>query len=218
MEPNIPTSFIPKRPVTSTSMPVRSGNHAVGLLSAITVIAVIATGVSFAGVYLYQKRLASVKVKNEKSIDEAKNGLGTEFVQEMKRLNARVEGVKLLIKNHIVVSPIFAALEQTTLRAVQYKTFGYEMKTDPGTKTAMVHVTLNGTAKSYATIALQSDAFIQSPLIKNPVFSGLSIEDKSNVVNFKLAFDVNPADLSYQKFIDNQTVNAQPVTVTPKPL
>ncbi len=229
MPPNIPTSFIPKRPIDTTSAVTETKpSRAVGLLSFLTVIIVIATIVSFGGVFLYQKQLASQKIALEKSINDARDGLGTEFVGDMKRLDARIDGVKALLKSHVVVSPVFAALEATTLHSIQYKTFKYTFITDSGTKAQVVQVSLSGIAKSYATIALQSDAFTQSALIRNPVFSNLTIDDKTGSVAFRLTFTVNPADLSFQTFIDSKlkatgTTTAQtpsvPAVVDPiKPL
>ncbi len=202
MDPQIPTSFIPKRPLISETEAPEHKSRMVGLLSIITGIVIVATIISYAGVYLYGKSLVSQKSKLEKSIDDARSGIGTDFLEDMKRLNTRIDGVKVLLQNHIVVSPIFAALEETTLRSVQYKSFTYEMKTDPITKLPLVAVTLEGTAKSYSSIALQSDAFAQSPLIKNPVFSSLVVEDKTSTVGFRLTFDVSPVDLSFQTFVD----------------
>ncbi|MEK7227848.1 MAG: hypothetical protein AAB681_00645 [Patescibacteria group bacterium] len=203
MEPNIPTSFIPKRPIESSVAPAPRRSGSVGLLTLITFVVVIGTGLAFAGVFLYQKQLVDQKAKLEQSIGDARDGIGTEFVSDMKRLDARISGVKELIKNHVVVTPIFEALEATTLRSVQYKDFGYIVKNDQTTKTDSLIVDLTGTAKNYATIALQSDAFSANKLIKNPVFSNLTVDDKSRTINFKLTFSVDIADLSYQTFIDS---------------
>ena len=208
MEPVMPTSFIPKRPVSSEPVAPKQSSRVVGLLSLFAVVVAITTVVAFIGVYLYGKQLESQKVSVQKSINDAKNGIGTEFLADMKRLNARIDGVKLLLANHVVVSPIFTALQDTTLRSVQYKSFGYALVVDPTTKVPMVQVTLTGSAKSYATIALQSDAFTESALIKNPVFSNLTVDDKTNAVNFKLVFDVTPSDLSYETFIKSVSASA----------
>lgn len=201
MEPMMPTSFIPKRPVSTEPVPPKARGHAVGILSLLTVIIVIATIVSYGGIRFYQKQLLTQKAKTDAAIEEARKGIGTEFLGDMKRLDARIAGVKSTINSHIVVSPIFAALEQTTLRSIQYKSFEYAFTTDPATRATTVQVTLLGTAKSYSTIALQSDSFTQSKLIRNPVFSNLTVNDKSNLVDFKLVFSVDPASLSYESFI-----------------
>lgn len=217
MDPSIPTSFIPKRPVSTGSFQSASssGTRSVGLLSVITVVVVIATAVSFGGVYLYEKRLVSQKSTLEQSIDTARDGVGTEFVSDMQRLNARISGVQTLLASHIVVSPIFAALEATTLRSVQYSQFKYDIGVDPLTKGPVVKVDLSGNARSYSTIALQSDAFLESKLIKNPVFSGLNVDDKTGRVEFKLAFTVVIEDLSYQKFFESLNKPASQMTEMP---
>lgn len=205
MNPDIPTSFIPKRPVTTEVVPAKAHSRAVGLLSIVTVTLLLATGAAFGAVYLYSQRLASQKVVLQTQINEARNSIGTDFLNDMKRLNARIDGVKSLVNTHIVVSPIFAALEQTTLRSIQFKNFTYTFTTDPATKNQVVQATLSGTAKTYAAIALQSDAFAQNKLIKNPVFSSLTVDDKTGLVGFKLVFTVAAADLSYEKFITDTT-------------
>jgi hypothetical protein len=206
MDPQFPTSFIPKRPVVAGIQPEHSGPRAVGILSLVTTIVVAAAVISFGFVYFYERSLSTQKEKLEQSIDDARNGIGTDFLADMKRLNARISGVNTLLNQHIVVTPIFEALQKTTLRSVQYKTFTYQFNNDPATKTRVVQVNLQGIAKNYSTIALQSDAFSQSTLIRNPVFSGLTNDDKG--VAFTLTFNVAPEDLSFQKFIGeaNRTV------------
>lgn len=205
MEPAISTSFIPKRPINQTVESTSQGRKTVGLLSFLTGIVVVGTILAFVGVYLYQQRLEIQKKDLESSIATARDGIGTDFVADMKRLDARISGVEDLIKSHVVVTPLFKDLESHTLRSVQYKDFSYTYVFDEKTRTAQVKVDLSGVARSYAAIALQSDAFSESTLIKNPVFSNLTLEDKTKAINFKLAFTVDAVALSYQTFIDSTT-------------
>ncbi len=224
MEPVIPSSFIPKRPIDGTDVSTTHRTHTVGVLSLITTVVVIGTALAFGGVYLYEQQLTAQKKKLESSIVAARDGIGTDFVSDMKRLDARIAGVKTLIKNHVVVTPIFKELEARTLRSVQYKDFSYTYTPDDKTKSQQVQVDLTGTARSYATIALQSDAFSQSDLIKNPVFSNLTVDDKTRTINFKLTFTVDPAALSYQTFVDStikpvqQAVPSVPAEVETAPV
>lgn len=203
MEPVISTSFIPKRPVSTE--PVVSTHRAtsVGLLSFITFIIVIGTAIAYGGVYAYQQSLQAQETKLQASMVQAQAGLGTSFVSDMQRLSARISAVKTLVQNHVVVSPIFSALQATTLQSVQYKDFTYQFSTDPTTNAQMVQVQITGTALSYATLALQSDAYEQAPIIKNPIFSDLIVDPKTQQLGFKLVFDVTPSDLSYPTFINN---------------
>ncbi len=213
MEPIVSTSFIPKRPVSAEPVSQQqSGSGSVGILSLLTFVIVLGTILSFAGVYFYQQTLEKQKADLQAQITQAQNGLGTGFVSDMKQLSNRINGVKALINNHIVVSPIFAALQATTLQSVQYQNFTYDFTVDPGTGAKMVQVTITGIAKNYATLALQSDAYAKSGLINNPIFSNLTVDDKTQQVGFKLVFTVNPNDLSYQAFIQN--MNTAPIVPT----
>ncbi len=164
MDTQIPTSFIPKRPVSTEPVAPKVQSRAVGIVSLLAVVSVIATGLSFGGVYLYEKQLTAQKIKADTEINDARKGIGTDFLSDMKRLDARIAGVSMLLRRHIVVTP-------------------------------------TGSAKNYSTIALQSDAFGKSPLIKNPIFSNLTVDDKTNAVNFKLVFSVSPSALSYEALI-----------------
>jgi hypothetical protein len=216
MEPVISTSFIPKRPVSTE--PVSSPKHSgsVGLLSVVTFVIVIGTALTYAGVYFYQQTLIKQEASLQTQIATAQDSLGSSFVTDMQRLSQRINGVKTLLASHIVVSPIFAALQATTLQTVQYKQFTYNFTTDPTTGDKAVQVTILGVAQDYATLALQSDAYAQSNIIKNPIFSDLTVEDKTNLVDFSLTFDVDPSDLSYETFISNLNASAssQPAPTT----
>lgn len=211
MEPVISTSFIPKRPVSSEPVNSSHSSGSVGILSLATIVIVVGTAVAFGGVYLYQQSQISQKAKLQTSITQAQDGLGASFVADMQRLSARIDGVKTLINNHVVVSPVFAALQATTLQTVQYKGFAYVFTSDTTTGARMVEITITGTAKNYATLALQSDAYAQAPIIINPIFSNLVVDDKTQQVGFKLVFTVKPDDLSYTTFINSIGKTAAPL-------
>ena len=134
MDTQIPTSFIPKRPVSTEPVAPKVQSRAVGIVSLLAVVSVIATGLSFGGVYLYEKQLTAQKIKADTEINDARKGIRTDFLSDMKRLDARIAGVSMLLRRHIVVTPIFEALQDTTLRSVQYKTFTYAFVPDAKNK------------------------------------------------------------------------------------
>ncbi len=202
MEPFAPTtSFIPKKPIDTSDVVVTTHKSGGGLISFLCFFMVLISVLAYGGVYVYNKTLVQQKADLDIKLAKARDSIGTDFVSDMKRLNARITGVKTLLSTHVAVTPIFKALQDTTLRTVVYNNFSYELKTDDTTKKTVVTVTLTGTAKSYAAIALQSDAYTKSPLIKNPIFSDLKINTKTNTVDFKLVFTCDPNDLSYERFL-----------------
>ena len=216
MEPQMPTSFIPKKPISSVA-PSSSprGHQATGLLSFLTIMIVIATIGAFGWVYVDEKQLKSKLVSLSVSITESRNNIGSAFVTDIKRLSQRIEGGKVLIDNHIVVSPIFTALQEATLKTVQYKNFTYTFAKDAATNAKTVEVELAGTAKSYQTLALQSDEFTKNLFVKNPIFSGLTIDEKTNRVDFKLAFTVDAQSLSYDAFVAARAAMAAAALANP---
>lgn len=202
MEPFAPTtSFIPKKPIDTSDVVVTTHKSGGGLIGFLCFFMVLISVLAYGGVYIYNKSLVQQKSELDIKLAKARDSIGTDFVSDMKRLNARITGVKTLLGTHVAVTPIFEALQDTTLRTVVYNNFSYELKTDDTTKKTVVTVTLTGTAKSYAAIALQSDAYTKSPLIKNPIFSDLKINTKTNTVDFKLVFTCDPNDLSYERFL-----------------
>lgn len=203
MEPSIPTSFIPKRPLVQAEAPHASSRAPFGILSLLTTVLFFGTLIASGGIFLYERQLANQKMRMESQITKAKEGLGAEFITDMKQLDNRITAIKALIQSHVVVTPIFQALEQVTLRSVQYRNFSYSFGQGTGTGARTVSVEMMGTAKNYETIALQSEAFGKSTLIKDAVFSNLTVDEKRGAINFSLRFSVNAQDLSYQTFIDS---------------
>lgn len=202
MEPFAPTtSFIPKKPIDTSDVVVTTHKSGGGLIGFLCFFMVLISVLAYGGVYAYNKSLVQQKADLDTKLAKARDSIGTDFVSDMKRLNARITGVKTLLGTHVAVTPIFKALQDTTLRTVVYNNFSYELKSDDTTKKTVVTVTLTGTAKSYAAIALQSDAYTKSSLIKNPIFSDLKINTKSNTVDFKLVFNCDQNDLSYERLL-----------------
>ena len=65
---------------------------------------------------------------------------------------------------------------------------------------------MSGEARSYRTLALQSDVFGESKLIKNPIFSNLSLSTTGDIV-FDLSFDVDRSLIMYENVFNTITNN-----------
>ena len=214
MDPGIPSSFIPKRPIepgvdASATTPRRHTNA----LTLLIIIIILATAGAYAITYVYETNLNRQVASAKQTLTQARDGIGTDFVSDMKRLNDRISAIKSLLANHVVVTPIFQALEATTLRSVQYKSFTYTLSDTTAQNGKNVDVTLQGTTKNYATLALQSDAFLGNPLIKNPVFSDLAVNDTAHAIDFKLGFQSDAHSLSYEAFIASLGTTSANTTV-----
>jgi hypothetical protein len=202
MEPTIPTSFIPKRPI-EPGAPSANLEHPPrrGITSLVSFLIIVIVVGMVIGSYFYEASLQTQVNAAQAALVNARDGIGTDFVSDMKRLDDRISTVKTLLDEHIVVTPIFKALQATTLRSVQYTDFTYSLNSEDEEGATDVAVTLSGITKAYATLALQSDAFLGSTLIKNPVFSELELDDTTKNIKFKLKFTVDASALSYERFI-----------------
>lgn len=199
MDPIIPTSFIPKRPVMSSEENFSAPRRPFGLLSMVATTIFLAAIVAEGGIFFIERQLVNQKDSLERKIVEARRTVDPNSIERLKRLDNRISAIKDLLRNHIVITPIFQALQESTIRSVQFKKFSYSF--DPG-RGGFVAVEMHGTAKNYETIALQSDAFGESDIIRDAVFSNLIVDEKKALISFRLRFNV-PADaLSYQAFVD----------------
>jgi len=183
MDPQVSNSFIPKKNLeTAAARPAGKGT---GLLLLLAVLIFVASLVAAGSVFAYQGLLkqsissksASLKL-NEKAYDPG-------VIQELIRVDSRLNEAKSLLEKHIAPSAIFAFLAQQTLEKVQFTNFSYSVSADGSSK-----IGLNGLADSFSTVALQSDQFGASKILKNVVFSGVTVDAASGKVGFSVSADV----------------------------
>ena len=189
MDPQVSTSFIPKEALTAE----RARTGGVGLLFLITmllfVLSLIAAGGVFAYTQILEKKLEDQKV----SLNTQKGAFDPVTIQDLLRLDSRIEQAKLLLNKHVAPSAVFGFLSQNTLVNVQLTGFDYTLNAD-GTATMQ----LEGTADSFSTIALQSDALGKSLFLKDVIFSGITVQS-NNRISFTVRAIATPTLLSYSK-------------------
>lgn len=201
MDPQYKPSFIPKAPLTDTSRVQNKKSS--GVFNFIVAIIILGTLVSYGFVFLQTKKIEKVKNDYILRIEKARQEIGTSFVTEMVTLQKKITTARTLLQNHITVSPIFYALQETTVQRVQYTDFSYTRdSTELGG--GMVVVKMTGIAPDYKTIALQINSFANNTLIKEPVISDIKNNDTEKTVTFTLEFKVDPRDVSYEKLFDEQ--------------
>jgi hypothetical protein len=190
MENSFQTSFIPKKPITSseTSKAPRS------LLSLVSTFLIIILILITGGLFGYKIYLAKQKEALSVSLAQARDSFEKETIDELSLFDKRTEVAKKVLGDHLVFSPMFSLLGEMTIPSVQYTDF--EQQTNKGTYS----VKIEGLARDYRSIALQADAFNtpKGRSFKNVLFSNL-IKDKNNNITFDLEFDVDPNLLSYEK-------------------
>ncbi len=207
MDDNFQTSFIPKKPLAEERV---IQERPVSIFSLVATIAFFVTLISAGGVYFYKITLTNQVASQTASLERAKAAFEPSLVETLQTLDKRINASKEILANHITASPILKSLEDLTLKSVRFTKFDYEISKDGGTK---IDVTMTGQARSYTSIALQSDMLGQNKYIKNVVFSNLVLDAQGNV-GFDLKFSVDPAFVMYGSTISNATAtgNNNPIT------
>ena len=193
MDQNFQTSFIPKRPLAEDRVERPTTVSVYLLIATILLIAsIVAAGIMFA----YKSSLTTQVAQMQDSLQKAGGAFQPDFIQELQTEDKRINAANEVLANHVVVSPIFQALGQGTLKSIQFTKFGYTI-TGSG-PTAQVNVSMSGKSQSYTAIALESSQLGANKYIKNPIFSNLAPDTQGDVL-FDLSFSVDPQFVSYEQ-------------------
>ncbi len=205
MPPQQPTppSFIPKKPL-DTSAYHDSGGF--GFLFFIALFIFIASAVAAGGVFAYKSFLTSSIESKQESLRQNQEAFDPEQIDQLVRLDARLNSAKTLLSKHIAPSSIFVFLSQQTLQNIQFTSFNYVVNAD-GSGT----IILNGLADSFPTVALQSDQFsAASSVLKDVIFS--EVRTTGRTVTFSVKATVDPSFINYAKNLG--TSGVQPIVPT----
>ena len=208
---NFQTSFIPKKPLAEERVVAPRHTSIFSFLATLVFFGAIA---SAAAVYFYRASLTTNIATMNGQLAAARNTFEPSLITQLKVLDRRITDSKQLLASHVVVSPIFEALEVNTLKNIQFTKFSYTTPSDAG---APITVRMSGKAKDYASIALQSDQLATNKNIHNSIFSNLVLDTITGAVTFDLVFTVDADLVRFSSHIDeltNQQGVAQPLTTS----
>jgi len=198
MEQNFQTSFIPKKPIVKERA---ISARPVGILMVASLLILFTVLLATGGIYFYKGIIAKNIADMENTLTLAKNRFEPSKITELQILDKRLNAASEILGSHVVVTPIFGALEQLTMKTVRYTKFSYELGTD---KNATVDVKISGLATDYRSVALQSDLLATNKNLIDPVFSDLTLDNSGNVL-FGLEFLVAPSFVNYKQTVLTQS-------------
>ncbi|GIW68470.1 MAG: hypothetical protein KatS3mg099_418 [Candidatus Parcubacteria bacterium] len=196
MEPSFQTSFLPKqRLAQELGTPTRRRGVYFGgigplIASTIFFLTLIGAGVLYA-----------LEAQATKRLDEAletlrKNQAPFELdtLDDLVRLHDRYQTALTLINAHIAPSLIFEPIAANTLPTVQYKSLSFTYGKDT------VSLQMEALARDFASVALQTDAFVPQvggpSLFFNPLVSNVKEEDDGKV-SFTLTVQMPTQAVAY---------------------
>lgn len=165
MDTRFRTSFVPKKALAIKETAPHGGSS-VHLFLALGAIIFFLTLAVSTGLYLYKTLLNKAIEEKSVALENAKKAFEMSFIIDAKRLDARIKAARQILATHRRITPVFEALSELTLQTVRYKSLTYSNA--PGTQSLL---SMEGEAKGYASVALQSDAFAQSGKIENLIFT-----------------------------------------------
>lgn len=191
MDTRLRTSFIPKKNLIlkSEEKGVRVSFNLFLSLGMIVFFLMVATS---GGIYFYKVLIQNKITEQGVTLEKAKKAFEPSFIAETERLDDRLIAAKSVLANHVVALPVFALLEELTLKTIRFTKLNYQNK-----KSEVPTIELEGVAQSYTSVALQSDSFAGDERIKNPIFSGVGLTDEG-AVKFSFRSQINPALVSFK--------------------
>jgi len=211
MEQNFQTSFIPKKPMVRQDVKY---SRPIGFFTVVAFF-VLLTVVLVTGALYFYKGVVTRNIQSmANNLKLAKERFEPAKITELQTLDKRLHAANEVLRKHIVISPIFEALQSITMKTVRYTKFDYSYDGTPG---SMVKVHMSGVSLGYSHLALQSDLYGQNKHFIDPVFSHLTLNEAGQVL-FDLDFAVDPSFVDYKLTLETrqkEQENANPITITP---
>lgn len=184
---SVRTSFMPK--ASLSSVPKRKEGSSFLTFLSITILFVSALG--WLAAYGYKSLVAKDVADLEANITTARESFDPDLLKLFENLDRRLNAANDLLRGHTTVPPLFALLDEITLKTVRYSYFAY---TNNGSAAS---VRMSGEATNFQSIALLALEYSRSGKILNPIFSNLGVSPTTGQVTFDVAFNVDPALVSY---------------------
>lgn len=195
-ELNTHTSFIPKKSLTAPRRQAKGSS--IGIFFLFTLIIFIGAIALAIGVFLYQQFILQSIEQKRASLERAGAAFEPAIIQEINRLDTRINSAQDILDNHKSISAFFDLLEASTLKSVSFENLDY--KTDESGKTS---ISMKGRSLNFSSVALQSDIFGKNKFIQEPIFSDLNLDKKGDVV-FSFSAFIDPRLISYENAVLSQ--------------
>ncbi len=207
MDSPFKSSFIPKQVLNESP---RRRPRTIGFFTLLAIMVFLTSiGVS-AGVYFYQGYLEKNIAQMREDLARARASFDPARIEEFRRLDTRIAEAKRRLDAHTAPTLLFDLLQTNTLLNVRYKRFDYSTEKSSIDKSSMIKITIDGQARNFSAVALQSDTFGTNKNVLNPIFKDMN-PDVDGFVDFTVDALVSPDFISYGNSLGFGTIE------TPQP-
>lgn len=199
MDPQVQGSFIPKQALTATA----SRNAGPGLFLLVALLVFLASLFAAGGVFAYQQLLDRSLAQKDNQLKTAEGAFDALAIQDLVRMDKRLIEAEALLQKHNAVSALLLFLGTITLERVQFTSMEFELQPD-GSAT----LSLGGVADSFSGVALQSDQFGASKVLRDVIFSDIIVTDTGRV-SFSVNATVEPELILYSRNLSQTQTQPQ---------
>ena len=153
----------------------------------IFVISLVSAGAAFG----YRQILNNTISGKDTDLRRAEGAFDAGTIQDLLRMDSRLKQARGLLQKHVAPSAILYFLSTITLERVQLNSFDMTLNKDGGAS-----ISVSGTADSFSSVALQSDQFGSTKVLKDVIVSGVSVNDTGKV-SFSVNATVDPSLVLY---------------------
>lgn len=210
METKFQTSFIPKKPLPSTggvsmglggaiSSPKRPPHRPNSLFLSFATLLFIVSLAAAGGMYGWKSVMLSQQASLQKQLADREKQFNPDLIEELKRVNIKIDLARQLMTNHLALSNIFDIIGRFTVNRVRFTSLDL---TTPTQQSGDIKLTMRGYGSGFSAVAYQSDVLGQleqyglRKIVKNPIISGPALGD-SGLVSFDFSASIDPASLNY---------------------
>ena len=190
MDPQVRTSFIPKKPIESGQPSRRSGG--MGIFFFVSMVLFLGSIALAGGAFAYEKYLAQSITSKSDQLDRARAAFEPATIQDLMRLDDRLHYSKQIINTHVAPSTIFDLLSASTLTSVSFSKFNFTLSPD-----GKATLGLEGNTRTFSEVALQSDEFGKVRALRDVLFSNFNVQD-SGAVLFAVNATLDPGFILYR--------------------
>jgi hypothetical protein len=193
------------------SQPGVRSSAPISLFSLIGIVLFVVTLAVGGAAFFYQGVLKNQITESEATLNQAKEAFDPELINEIVRLDTRIETAKTLLAGHTSVTPLFDYISTITLQTVRFRNFSFAYLAPD-----KIIVTMQGQGQSYASVALQSDLLDEQKYLRETSVGDMSLEP-TGLVSFSVSTVIDPVLLSYDQSINPMTSTSSPLTIPQTP-
>lgn len=176
-------SFIPKR---EPQFEPQSGQK-LGLPGVFAFVLFLISLLIFGALYFYGRGVKTNINKMTQEVEKQKEEFDPALINELIYVSKNIEAAKIVVREHQVISPVFALLEENALPQTYFQKFGKNKNS----------VSLEGEAQNYLEILKQVLILKTNPLVQEIKFSKLA-KGGANKISFTLEIILKPEISSFK--------------------